>query len=133
VVWGTSRSVSNNSRPNDNAFLVNLDRKCKDTYKNLPDNSVLKRSDSLVSKRIKLSRLEVLQILYGLNSDKEIQDIFTRPAKLDRPGIYCFMSKDKSNLSYYIGSSVNMKRRYSRHMCNIKHKDARNSQANPKF
>jgi len=25
VVWGTSRSVSNNSRPNDNAFLVNLD------------------------------------------------------------------------------------------------------------
>jgi hypothetical protein len=78
VVWGTSRSVSNNSRPNDNALLVNLDRKCKDTYNNLPDNSVLKRSDSLVSKRIKLSRLEVL-LSYGLNSEKEIQDIFTIP------------------------------------------------------
>lgn len=43
------------------------------------------------------------------------------------------MSKDRSNLSYYIGSSLNMKRRYNRHMSNLNHKDTRNSQANPKF
>jgi len=42
------------------------------------------------------------------------------------------MSKDRSNL-FYIGSSLNMKRRYNRHMSNLNHKDTRNSQANPKF
>lgn len=100
-------------RPNDNAFLVKLDLNCKELYNNLPDNSVLKRSDSLINKRIKLTDLEVLQILYGLKSDKDIQNIFTIPDKLDIPGIYCFMSKDRSNLSYYIGSSVNMRGRYN--------------------
>jgi len=44
------------------------------------------------------------------------------------------MSKDKSNLSYYIGSSVNMRGRYNRHMFNLNHKgDIRNFQANPKL
>jgi len=99
----------------------------------LSDNSVLKRSDSLVSQRIKLSNLEVLQILYGLNPDKDIQSIFTIPDKLNIPGIYCFMSKDRSTLSYYIGSSVNMRARYNRHMYNLNHRDARNNKANPKF
>jgi len=42
------------------------------------------------------------------------------------------MSKDRSNL-FYIGSSLNMKRRYNRHMSNLNHKDARNNKANPKF
>lgn len=114
-------------------FLEEGKCKCKNKYENLPNNSVLKRSDSFVNKRIRLSDLEVLQILYGLNSDKDIQNIFTVPDKLDVPGIYCFMSKDKSNLSYYIGSSVNMGRRYNRHMFNLNHKDTRNFQASPKF
>lgn len=129
----TSSSFYNNSKPKDNAFLVNLDHKCKDTYRNFTVNSVLKRSDSFISKRIKLSSLEVLQILYDLNSDKLIQDLFTTPEKLNIPGIYCFMSKDRSNLSYYIGSSVNMKTRYNRHMHNLNSKDSKNSQANPKL
>jgi len=81
-------ALSKNSGPKDNAFLVNLELKCKELYNNLPDNSVLKRSDSLVNKRIKLSKLtEVLQILYDFNSDKDIQNIFTIPDKLDIPGI----------------------------------------------
>ena len=46
-------------------------------------------------------------------------------------GIYWFLSKDKSD--YYIGSSINMKIRYNRHMFNLKHSDIRYSQANPKF
>lgn len=125
--------LSKNSRLNDNAFLLSLELKCKELYNDLPNNSVLKRSDSLVNKRIKLSNLEVLQNLYGLNSDKDIQDFFTVPEKLDVPGIYCFMSKDRSDLSYYIGSSVNMRGRYNRHMSNLNHKDTRNSQASPKF
>ena len=131
------RTLSQNTRPNDNAFLVNLELKCKELYSNLPDNSVLKRSDSLVNKRINLSNLDVIQILYKLNSNEPIQNISTFPLRgkdgLDVPGIYCFVSKDKSNLSYYIGSSVNMKRRYNRHLFNLNHKDTRNSQANPKF
>ena len=111
--YSTGRAINNNnnSRPNNNAFLEKLDLKCKDVYNNLPANSVLKRPDSLVNKRIKLSNLDVLRILYGLSSYKEIQDIFTTPDKLDMPGVYCIMSKDRSNFSYYIGSSVNMKRR----------------------
>lgn len=110
-----------------------MESKCKDKYKNLPDNSVLKRSDSFVSKRINLSNLDVIQILYKLNPAVPIQNIFTVPDRLYVPGIYCFMGKDKSKLVYYIGSSVNMKKRYSRHMFNLNHDDARNNQANPKF
>jgi hypothetical protein len=154
VSFGT---LSQNTRPKDNAFLVNLELKCKELYSNLPDNSVLKRSDSLVNKRINLSCSDVIQILYKLrplltpfasriargdctNEPVFQQNIFTDPPvlsqgkdRLDVPGIYCFMSKDKSDLSYYIGSSVNMKRRYDRHLFNLNHKDTRNSQASPKF
>lgn len=46
-------------------------------------------------------------------------------------GIYCFLSKDGS--CYYIGSPINMKIIYNRHMFNLKHSDIRYSQANPKF
>lgn len=101
----------------------------------MPDDSILKRSDSLVNKRIKLSDLEVLQTLYEplWGTDKDIQSIFTTPDTLGVPGVYCYMSKDRHNLSYYIGSSVNMRRRYNRHASNLNHKDARNSQASPKF
>jgi hypothetical protein len=150
VSFGT---LSQNTRSKDNAFLVNLELKCKELYSNLPDNSVLKRSDSLVNKRINLSCSDVIQILYrplltpfasriarGDCTNEPVQNIFTDPPvlsqgkdRLDVPGIYCFMSKDKSDLSYYIGSSVNMKRRYNRHLFNLNHKDTRNSQASPKF
>ena len=78
-----------------------MEGKCKDKYKNLPYNSVLKRSDSFVSKRINLSNLDVIQILYKLNPAVPIQNIFTVPGRLDVPGIYCFISKDKSKLIYY--------------------------------
>jgi hypothetical protein len=128
-------TLSKNTRPYDNGFLVNLGLKCKKLYNNLPDDSILKRSDSLVNKRIKLSDLEVLQTLYESlwGTDKDIQSIFTTPDQLGVPGVYCFMSKDRHNLSYYIGSSVNMRRRYNRHASNLNHKDTRNAQASPKF
>ena len=128
-------TLSKSTRPYDNSFLVNLDLKCKKLYNNLPDDSVLKRSDSLVNKRIKLSDLEVLQTLYEplWGTDKDIQSIFTIPDKLDMPGVYCFMSKDRHNLSYYIGSSVNMRKRYNRHVFNLNHKDTRYFQSSPKF
>lgn len=111
---GPSKTNNNAARPPRFCganFLEKLDLKCKDVYKNLPANSVLKRPDSLVNKRTRPAGLDVLRILYGLSSYKEIQDIFTTPDKLDMPGVYCILSKDRSNLSYYIGSSVNMKRR----------------------
>jgi hypothetical protein len=82
----------------DNAFLVNLELKCKELYNNLPENALI----LLLIKELSYRSLpEVLQILYDLNSDKDIQNIFTIPDKLDIPGIYCFMSKDRSNLFYY--------------------------------
>nr|YP_009722262.1 hypothetical protein [Morchella importuna]QGN66664.1 hypothetical protein [Morchella importuna] len=43
------------------------------------------------------------------------------------------MSKDRENLAHYIGSSTNIKRRYNRHQSNLNSKEARNSQASPKF
>jgi group I intron endonuclease len=133
--FSTSNSVSKNSSSTRcNTFLIDLDRKAKDKYDSLPAKSILKHPDSFVSQRIVYLESEVLA-LYKLSSEckKDIQEFFTTQVKLDIPGIYCFMSKNISILSYYIGSSVNMKRRYNRHQNNLNSKEDRNSQANPKF
>ena len=50
---------------------------------------------------------------------------------MDISGIYCFLSKDKS--AYYIGSSINMKARYNRHVHNVNSSNERNYMASPKF
>lgn len=63
--------------------------------------------------------------------EEDIQNIFSIPDNFDVPGIYCFLSKDKT--FFYIGSSVHMKRRYNRHIFNIKDDNVRNSMASPKF
>lgn len=142
--FSTSPFVSNPYSPaRNNKFLMDMDRKCKDKYQNLPAfaraqralerispapqgdaKSILKHPDSFISNRIILSDLEVLA-LYNLNSEcKDIQELFTVQEKLDIPGIYCYMSKDRENLAHYIGSSTNMKRRYNRHQSNLNSKEA---------
>lgn len=78
-----------------------------------------------------MSSSDVIKILYGLDSNKDIKYYFHIPAKFNVAGIYGFLSKD--GLSYYIGSSINMKTRYNRHMFNLNHSNIRYSQANPKF
>lgn len=129
--------------------LTNMEQKCRHMYKNLPYNSVLKRHDSFVTYRISLSDTDVIHVLYDLNSDNNIQDIFNIPGSFDVPGIYCFLSKNKA--FYYIGSSrgsppggthapgrglgssVHMKKRFNRHVFNIKDDKVRNHMASPKF
>nr|UYR50989.1 hypothetical protein [Morchella crassipes] len=98
--FSTSPFVSNPYSPAcNNKFLMDMDRKCKDKYQNLPAKSILKHPDSFISNRIILSDLEVLA-LYNLNPKcKDIQELFTVQEKLDIPGIYCFMSKDRENLA----------------------------------
>ena len=125
-------SSGQNTAPKDNSFLETLESRCKELYNNLSEDSVLKRSDSLVCKRINLSHSDLIRVWYKLNPNERIQDVFS-PGGLPAPGIYSFMSKDKSDLSYYIGSSVQMRRRYSRHMFNLKHEETRYSQACPKL
>lgn len=118
-----------------NRFLVEFEEKVITKFNNLPDNSVLKRSDSLVASRIGMSSANVISSLYELDSSKGIDQYFHVSddfnATKSLPGVYCFLSKDKK--SYYIGSSTNMKTRYNRHRFNLKHSDKRYSQANPKF
>lgn len=114
-----------------NDFLNKLNQKVQTKYDNLPNNSILKHSDSLVASRIIMSSSDVIKILYGLDLNKYIKYYFHIPVKFNIAGVYCFLSKD--GLSYYIGSSINMKTRYNRHMFNLKHSNIRYSQANPKF
>ena len=83
-------------------ILTKMEHKCRDLYKNLPYNSVLKRQDSFVTYRISLSDTDVIHILYDLNSEKDLLNIFSIPDNLNVPGIYCFLSKDKT--FFYIGS-----------------------------
>lgn len=113
-----------------NSFLTNMSQSIITKYNDLPANSLLRHSNSFVANRMKMSFTDVIKTLYGLNKNN-IKNVFHIPDKLDVPGIYCFLSKDGS--SFYIGSSVNMKNRYNRHMSNLKHIDKRNSLANPKF
>jgi len=120
-----------------NTFLIDLDRKAKDKYDSLPAKSILKHPDSFVSQRIVYLEAEVLA-LYKLSSErnKDIQEFFTTLVKLDIPGIYCFISKNRSPGGAGGapgGSSVNMKRRFNRHQNNLNSKVDRSSQANPKF
>jgi len=101
-------------------------------YDNFPDNSVIKRPESLVPERMVLSNSDVIEKLYGLVANKGIKDFFHIPDNFYLPGIYCFYSKD--GLSYYIGSSLNMQTRYNRHLYNLKQRsNKRSSEANPKF
>jgi len=72
-----------------------------------------------------------LKTLYKLDSIKDIKYYFYKPEILDVAGIYCFINKE--NLSYYIGSSLNIRKRYNRHIFNLKQTNTRYSQANPKF
>lgn len=111
--------------------LTNMGQKCRHMYENLPYNSVLKRHDSFVTYRISLSYTDVIHVLYDLNSEESIQNIFNIPDSFDVPGIYCFLSKNKA--FYYIGSSVHMKKRFNRHVFNIKDDKVRNHMASPKF
>nr|YP_010121862.1 GIY-YIG endonuclease [Monilinia fructicola]QRF72238.1 GIY-YIG endonuclease [Monilinia fructicola]QYB19430.1 GIY-YIG endonuclease [Monilinia fructicola]QYB19491.1 GIY-YIG endonuclease [Monilinia fructicola]QYB19553.1 GIY-YIG endonuclease [Monilinia fructicola]QYB19615.1 GIY-YIG endonuclease [Monilinia fructicola] len=79
-----------------------------------------------------LSSSDVIVTLYGLVANKEMKDFFHIPENFNLAGIYCFLSKD--GLSYYIGSSLNMRTRYNRHLYNLKqHSNKRYSEANPKF
>nr|YP_009945094.1 GIY-YIG endonuclease [Monilinia laxa]QOE17458.1 GIY-YIG endonuclease [Monilinia laxa]QYB19880.1 GIY-YIG endonuclease [Monilinia laxa]QYB19965.1 GIY-YIG endonuclease [Monilinia laxa]QYB20046.1 GIY-YIG endonuclease [Monilinia laxa]QYB20142.1 GIY-YIG endonuclease [Monilinia laxa] len=80
-----------------------------------------------------LSSSDVIVTLYGLVANKEMKDFFfIYRVNHDLPGIYCFLSKD--GLSYYIGSSLNMRTRYNRHLYNLKqHSNKRYSEANPNF
>jgi hypothetical protein len=109
-----------------------LDQKVKIKYDNLPNNSIIKDPNSLVAPRIIMSYSDIIEILYGLVSNNDIKHYFHIPEKFNVPGIYCFLSKNELS-SFYIGSSMNMKIRYNRHMFNLKHHDERYSQANPKF
>jgi hypothetical protein len=96
--FSTSKSVSpNSSSTRCNTFLIDLDRKAKGKYDSLPAKSILKHPDSFVSQRIVYLEEEVLAF-YKLSSEckKDIQEFFTTPVKLDIPGIYCFMSKNRS-------------------------------------
>jgi hypothetical protein len=136
-------STDNSSHVNDNStnlavckvfsneVIVKLKEKCKTLYDKFTPESVLKRKDSLVAYIMNLSDKDVIEILYELNSNKGIKHYFYKPDNFNVPGIYCFLSKDGSH--YYIGSSMNMKIRYNRHMFNLKHSNVRYSQANPKF
>lgn len=117
-----------------NDFITKLEKKVNTMYDKLPVNSVLKHPDSLVAYRITMSSFDVINTLYGLDSNGAklgIKHFFHIPEVMNVAGIYCFLSKDGSY--YYIGSSINMKIRYNRHMFNLKHSDIRYSQANPKF
>ncbi len=121
-----SRIYSNNNFINKFSEIVNTH------YDNLPNNSIIKRPESLVSSRMVLSYLDVIEVLYGLVRNKGIKDFFHSPANFYIAGIYCFLSED--GLSYYIGSSLNMQKRYNRHLFNLKQGDnKRYSEANPKF
>lgn len=113
-----------------NSFLTNMSQSIITKYNDLPANSLLRHPNSFVANRLKMSFTNVVKTLYGLNKNN-IKNVFHIPDKFDVPGIYCFLSKDGS--SFYIGSSVNMKNRYNRHMSNLKHIDKINSLANPKF
>jgi GIY-YIG catalytic domain len=79
-----------------------------------------------------LSYSDVIETLYGLVANKGIKDYHHTPESLHVPGIYCFLSKD--GLSFYIGSSLNMHTRYTRHLSNLnQHSNKRNYEASPKF
>lgn len=121
-----TRTYSNNN------FIKNFSEKVKTKYHNLPGNSVIKQPESLVSSRMALSYSDVIEVFYGLVRNKNIQYYLHTPANFYLPGIYGFLSKD--GLSYYIGSSLNMQKRYNRHLFNLKKgNDKRYSEANPKF
>src|SRR5690606_36366891 len=53
-------SSGQNTAPKDNSFLETLESRCKELYNNLSEDSVLKRSDSLVCKRINLSYSDLI-------------------------------------------------------------------------
>lgn len=116
-----------------NDFIDKLEKKVKTMYNVLPENSVLKHPDSIVAYRINMPSVDVINTIYALKdpSNKGISQFFHIPEVMNVAGIYCFYSKDGSD--YYIGSSINMKTRYNRHMFNLNHSDIRNSQACPKF
>lgn len=121
-----NRSYSNNN------YINKFSKKIKTKYDNLPDNSIVKRPESLVSYRMVLSYSDVIEVLYGLVANKDIKSFFHIPINFYLPGIYCFLSKD--GLYYYIGSSLNMQTRYNRHLFNLKQRsNKRYSEANPKF
>lgn len=127
-----SKSVDITPSNSYNEYINKYSNKVKIMYENLPDNSIIKHPESLVFSRMVLSYSEVIEVLYRLDSNKSIEEYFYLPDKFNLAGIYCFLSKDV--LSYYIGSSLNMQRRYNRHMFNLKqHSDKRYSEANPKF
>lgn len=128
----SSKGVKINSSESTNEYINKYSNKVRAKYESLPDNSIIKRAESLVFSRMAFSYSEVIEVLYRLDSNKSIKDYFYIPDKFNLAGIYCFLSKDV--LSYYIGSSLNMQRRYNRHMFNLKqHSDKRYSEANPKF
>jgi len=114
-----------------NDFINIMDQKVKTKYDNLPNNSILKHPSSLVTLRISMSTSDIIKTLYGLEWNFDVKYYFYIPEKLNIPGIYVFLSKDGKN--FYIGSSMNMKARYNRHMFNLKQSNERYSQANPKF
>lgn len=126
VGYGQKRSYTANN------YINKLNKKVQTEFDLLPDNSVIKRSESWVSSRVVLSCSDVIETLYGLVANKEIKDYHHTPESLHVPGIYCFLSKD--GLSFYIGSSLNMHTRYTRHLSNLnQHSNKRNYEASPKF
>jgi len=112
------RGYCHNRSYSTNDYINKLSEKVKTEYDNLPDYSVIKRPESLVYSRMVLSYSDVIVTLYGLVPNKEMKDYFHIPENCNLPGIYCFISKD--GLSYYIGSSLNMRTRYNRHLFNLK-------------
>lgn len=114
-----------------NDFISMMDQKVKTKYENLPDNSILKHPSSLVTLRISMNTSDIIKTLYGLDLNFDVKHYYHIPEKFNVPGIYIFLSKDGEN--FYIGSSMNMRARYTRHMFNLKQSNERYSQANPKF
>lgn len=72
-----------------------MELKLKVKYKNLPDSSVLKQKNSIVSTRVNMSRDEVVNTLYNLKvvNIKDIKSVLHTPVNLSVPGIYCFLRK----------------------------------------
>ena len=122
--------ISQNPRIN---YLIEY---CYKAYNDLPANSLLKNLNSSVSKRIKLTIPEIINsyIKQKKTNAFDINQLFQKTDDLNVPGIYCFKSKSEiTKIVYYLGSSVNMHRRITRHKYNVFSPNPREYSGSPKF
>jgi hypothetical protein len=76
------RGYCQNRSYSTNDYINKLSEKVKTEYDNLPDNSVIKRPESLVSYRMVLSYSDVIVTLYGLVANKKMKYFFHIPSPL---------------------------------------------------